>query len=66
MGATQGILISLAAARARTGQPIEGLNYLAVEARVVEAALYRVRGELFNAAGNRTRQNRVIIKRSRL
>jgi predicted ATPase len=59
---TPGILISLAAACAITGQPIEGLNCLAeaaqiieaTEERLVEAMLHRVRGELFNATGNQT------------
>jgi tetratricopeptide (TPR) repeat protein len=59
---TPGILISLAAACASTGGPIEGLNYLAeaariietTEERVVEPLLHRVRGELFNATGNQT------------
>jgi class 3 adenylate cyclase/tetratricopeptide (TPR) repeat protein len=57
---TPGILISIAAACASTGRPIQGLNYLAEAAQIIEtteerfreAELHRVRGELFNAMGD--------------
>ena len=59
---TSGTLISLAAVCARISRPIEGLNYLAeaaqiietTEERVFEAELHRVRGALFNAVGDQT------------
>jgi tetratricopeptide (TPR) repeat protein len=59
---TPGILILLAAVCATIDRPIEGLNYLAeaaeiietTEERVSEAALHRVRGELLDATGNQT------------
>ena len=59
---TPAILIALAGTYAMLGQPVEGLNYLAeaaqiietTEERFVEAALHRMRGELFNATGNQT------------
>jgi class 3 adenylate cyclase/tetratricopeptide (TPR) repeat protein len=59
---TPATLIGLAVAYAMLGQPVEGLKCLAeaaqiietTEERVFEAALHRVRGELFNATGNQT------------
>jgi hypothetical protein len=56
------LLTGLAVAHAMLGRPIEGVKALAeaaqiietTEERVVEAALCRVRGELFNATGNQT------------
>jgi predicted ATPase len=56
------MLIELAVAYAMLSQPFEGLKCLAevaqiietTEERVIEALLYRVRGELFNATGNQT------------
>ena len=59
---TPSTLISLAAVCARISRPIEGLNYLAeaaqiietTEERVFEAELHRVRGALFNAVGDQT------------
>jgi class 3 adenylate cyclase/tetratricopeptide (TPR) repeat protein len=59
---TSSLLISLAAAYASLGQLVEGLNCLAeasqiietTEERISEAALHRMRGELFNAIGDQT------------
>jgi predicted ATPase len=62
VAATPGILTGLAEAYAMLGQPVEGLKCLteaaqiieATEERISEAALHRVRGELFDATGNQT------------
>ena len=59
---TPAIHIVLAAACARTGRPIEGLNYLAEAAQIIEtseeryseAEVHRLRGELLTATGDRT------------
>ena len=59
---TPGVLISVAMACASIGRPIEGLNYLAEAAQIIEtteercseATLHLVRGEVFNVTGNQT------------
>jgi predicted ATPase len=58
--------MGLAEAYAKLGQPIEGLNYLAeaaqiietTEERVGEAELHRLRGDLLNAMGDRAATER--------
>jgi predicted ATPase len=57
---TPSMLVSLAEAHARLGEPIEGQNCLAeatqiiesTDQRIVEADVYRVRGDLLNATGD--------------
>jgi len=59
---TPALLTGLAVAHVMLGQAVDGLKCLAeaaqiietTEERVFEAALHRVRGELFNATGNQT------------
>jgi class 3 adenylate cyclase/tetratricopeptide (TPR) repeat protein len=59
---TPGLLVGLAEAHAMVGRPVEGLKYLTeaaqiietTEERVHEADLYRVRGDLLNAAGDQS------------
>jgi class 3 adenylate cyclase/tetratricopeptide (TPR) repeat protein len=55
------VLMRLAEAYATLGQPVEGLNYLAEAAQIIEtteermgeAELHRLRGDLLNATGDR-------------
>jgi tetratricopeptide (TPR) repeat protein len=59
---TPGALIALADGYGKLGQPLEGMNYLAEAAQIIEttelrageASLHRMRGELLNAIGDRT------------
>jgi tetratricopeptide (TPR) repeat protein len=74
---TPSMLTSAAEAYARLGQPVEGLNCLAEAAQIIEstdermeeAELYRVRGDLLNATGDRAaaeqsyRQSLVVAQR---